>query len=130
MVIRAEERVAVVHVYDRVEKRAVLCLDARAGRDEDEPALPVGLSERPFGKGDVARDVARLGPRLAVVGRLLNVELEHAVLFLRLPHVVEEKYFLRVRVDDERGVRSRPVLVVVPRPLPGKGRLGPRLAAV
>ena len=37
MVGRAEERVAVVHMHERMQQRAVLRLDAGAGGDEDEP---------------------------------------------------------------------------------------------
>ena len=130
VVVRPEERVAVVHVDDRVEKSAVLRLDARAGRDEDKPAFPVALPERPFRKGDVLRDVAGLRPCPAVVGRLLHVELKDAVPLLRLPDVVEQEYLFRLRVDYERGVRPRPVLVLRPLPLPREDRLRPRNAAV
>ena len=133
---RTEERVAVAHVYERVEKRAVLRLDAGAGGDEDEASLVVPLAERPLGEGDVLRDVARLRPRLAVVGRLLHVEAIDVppaigtVGVLPVPDVVEKEDLLCFGIDDERGIAAAPFVGVGPRPGPCRLARRPRLAAV
>ena len=133
---RTEERVAVAHVYERVEKRAVLRLDAGAGGDEDESAGVVSLAERPLGEGDVLRDVARLRPRLAVVGRLLHVEAIDippavgSVGVLPVPDVVEKEDLLCLGIDNERGIAAAPFVGIGPRPGPCRLARRPRLAAV
>ena len=136
VVFRAEERIAVAHVDDRVEERAVLRLHAGAGRHEDEAARVVSLAERPLGERDVLRDVAGLRPRLAVVGGLLHVEPVYvappvgAVGVLPVPDIVEKEYLLRLRVDDERRVAAAPLVAVGPRPVPGRRAFRPRAPAV
>ena len=105
-------------------------------RDEDESAGVVSLAERPLGEGDVLRDVARLRPRLAVVGRLLHVEAIDvppavgAVGVLPVPDVVEKEDLLRLGIDDERGIAAAPLVCVRPRPGPCRLARRPRLAAV